>query len=73
VALACIAQKSFGNSRPPVSIWAELETSAQPSLRADNKGKIETDIDCKICLINKARITEIAVPHHATKNGSFSI
>jgi hypothetical protein len=54
-----------------VSIWAELETSAQPSLRADDKGKIETDIDCKICLINKARNTKIAVPHHATKMAAF--
>ena len=54
-----------------MSIWAELETSAQPSLRADNKGKIETDIDCKICLINKARNTKIAVPHHTTKMAAF--
>ena len=53
-----------------MSIWAELETSAQ-ALCADNKGKIETDIDGKICLMNKARNMEIAVPHQATKMAAF--
>ena len=41
------------------------------SLHTGNKAKVETDVDCKICLINKARNLEIAVPHHATKMEAF--
>jgi hypothetical protein len=42
-------------------------------LHTGNNAKIETDVDCKICLNNKERRLEIAVPDHATKMEAFQL